>query len=55
MRVEYRTRSLVLGAHLRLVAGSRVMLVKSMLYAILGTVLGPAFGIGLFLLMHGAY
>ena len=54
MRVDYRAPTLVQGAHQRPVAGIRVMLVKSVLYALLGTVLGPAFGIGLFLLVHSA-
>ena len=30
------------------------MVVKSMIYALVGTLLGPAFGIGLFFLMHAA-
>jgi len=30
------------------------MLVKSMLLALISTVVGPAFGVGLYLLLHGA-
>lgn len=52
MRVDDCMLPLVQGAHLRRVAGICIMLVKSMVYALAGTLLGPAVGIGLFLLMN---
>ena len=36
-------------------AGVAVMFVQSLIYAVLGTVLGPALGVALFMVMHGAY
>ena len=31
------------------------MLVQSIVYAVLGTFLGPALGVGVFILLNGAY